>query len=589
MSAPQPKSEIILHGISASPGIAYGPAFVYRKMELEVPEYVVSKDKRANEVDRFNNALMLTRGQITRIRDEVERNLGREEARIFDAHLMVLEDQALISETERELESTGKNVEACFNTVAQRYIRAFAEIDDEYLRERAGDICDVASRVLHNLMGSTAENLTQLLGKRIVVADDISPSDAATLDRSTAMGLVTQSGSKTSHAVIVARSMRVPAVVGVRAILAKVSSDTDLVVDGYEGVIILNPSEQTLYRYGELRREKQSFEKHLFDAVHERSVTLDGFHVPLRANIEKEDEVDFVKEHAGEGVGLFRSEYLYLAAPTVPSEDSQFDSYKTVAVAFPNEPVVIRTLDLGGDKPMSGAPHLFPREDNPFLGFRAIRFCLEHLDIFKSQLRAILRASAFGNVQLMFPMISGTRELREAKAVLDECRAELRAEGVAFKEDMLVGSMIEIPSAALTADKLAKDCDFFSIGTNDLIQYLIAIDRINYRIAHLYEPAHPAVLRVIRDVVKAAHDSGIKVSVCGEMAGDPVFVPLLIGLGVDELSMTPPLLPAAKFLVRSMTLTDARDLAERTLTMDSPGEIEAHCLEFYREHMRPKR
>jgi len=586
MSSPESKTEIILHGISASPGIAYGPAFVYRKAKLEVPEYHISEDKQANEINRFSEALMQTRGQISRIRDEVERNLGPDEARIFDAHLMVLEDQALISETEKEVETTHKNVEASFNMVAQRYIQAFAEIDDEYLRERAGDIRDVTSRVLHNLMGSTAENLTELLGKRIVVADDIAPSDAATLDRSTAMGLVTQSGSKTSHAVIVARSMQVPAVVGVRDLLARTTAEDDVIVDGYEGVVILNPSEKTLYRYGELRREKQTFEKHLFDAVHKNSVTLDGHHVPMRANIEKEDEVEFVKEHAGEGVGLFRSEYLYLAAPQVPSEESQYHSYKTVAEAFPDHPVVIRTLDLGGDKPMSGAPHLFPREDNPFLGFRAIRFCLEHLDIFKSQLRAILRASAHGNVQLMFPMISGARELSQAKAVLEECRVALRGEGIPFDEEMKVGSMIEIPSAALTADSLAKQCDFFSIGTNDLIQYLIAIDRINDRIAHLYEPAHPAVIRVIRDVVKAGHAQGINTSVCGEMAGDPVFVPLLIGLGVDELSMTPPLLPAAKYLVRSMTLTDAQALAEQALTLDSPTEIEALCLDFYRERMR---
>jgi phosphotransferase system enzyme I (PtsI) len=586
MPNPNSKSEIMLHGISASPGIAYGPAFVFRKAELEVPEYTVGADRRPKEIERFNEALMTTRMQISRIRDEVERNLGPEEARIFDAHLMVLEDQALISETEREIEQTERNIEASFHAVAQRYIQAFSEIDDEYLRERAGDIRDVTSRVLNNLMGRTVENLTELLGRRIVIADDIAPSDAATLDRSTAIGLVTQSGSKTSHAVIVARSMQVPATVGVRGILSKVETNDEVIVDGYEGVVIIHPSEQTLFRYGELRREKQSFEKHLFDAVHERSVTLDGHHVPLRANIEKEDEVDFVKEHAGEGVGLFRSEYLYLAAPKVPSEESQFESYRTVAAAFPNDPVVIRTLDLGGDKPMSGAPHLFPREDNPFLGFRAIRFCLEHVDIFKSQLRAILRASAFGNVQIMFPMISGTGELREAKLVLDECRAELRAEGVAFNEAMAVGSMIEIPSAALTADKLAKECDFFSVGTNDLIQYLIAIDRVNDRTAHLYEPAHPAVLRVIQTIVKSAHEQGIKVSVCGEMAGDPVFVPLLLGLGVDELSMTPPLLPAAKFLVRTMNMSEAVDLANRALAMDSGREIEAHCQDFYRSHMR---
>ncbi len=586
MSATEPKPEVILHGISASPGIAYGPTFVYRKAELEVPEYQISEDKRPAEIERFNQALMATRGQITVIRDQVEKNLGEEEAQIFDAHLMVLEDQALISETEREIHTTGKNVEACFNTVAQRYIRAFAEIDDEYLRERAGDIRDVAFRVLHNLMGQTAESLSELLGRRIVVADDIAPSDAATLDRSSALGIVTESGSKTSHAVIVARSMKVPAVVGVRGVMEQIKDGEEVIVDGYDGVVIIRPSKQTLYRYGELRSEKQSFEKRLMDAVHEPCVTRDGVAVPLRANIEKADEVGLVREHAAEGVGLFRSEYLYLAAPRIPSEEEQFADYRAVAESFGEHPVVIRTLDLGGDKPMSGAPHLFPREENPFLGFRAIRFCLEHRDIFKAQLRAILRASAVGNVHLMFPMISGTKELREARALLAECQQELDAAGQAYNPNMPVGSMIEIPSAALTADRLAQECDFFSIGTNDLIQYLIAIDRVNERTAHLYEPAHPAVLRVLREVVQAAHAAGIKVSVCGEMAGDPVYVPLLLGIGVDELSMTPPLLPAAKYLIRNMRMDEARALAERTKEMDSPEEIEKLCIDFYRAHMR---
>ncbi len=588
MSASAAKPEVILEGISASPGIAYGPAFIYRKAELEVPQFHVAPEKRPAEVERLNNALMSTRAQISSIRDQVERNLGSEEARIFDAHLLVLEDQALISETEREIEASGRNVEACFNTVSQRYIKAFAEIDDEYLRERAGDIRDVTSRVLHNLMGQTAENLSELLGKRIVVADDIAPSDAATLDRSSAMGLVTQSGSKTSHAVIVARSMKVPAVVGVREILTQVENGDEVIVDGYDGVVILRPSEQTLYRYGQMRDEKRSFEKRLLAAVKEPSVTKDGHAVPLRANIEKPDEVDFVKEHAGEGVGLFRSEYLYLAAPRVPTEEEQYAAYRTVAEAFGDAPVVIRTLDLGGDKPMSGAPHLFPREDNPFLGFRAIRFCLHHRDIFKTQLRAILRASAHGKVHLMFPMISGSRELQLARAVLEECEAELRHEGVPFDVKMPVGSMIEIPSAALTSDQLARECDFFSIGTNDLIQYLIAIDRVNDRTAHLYEPAHPAVIRVLAEIVDNAHAAGIKVSVCGEMAGDPVFVPLLLGLGVDELSMTPPLLPAAKFLIRNMRLSAAKELAAKARTMKAPADIERLCVEFFRKHMRMK-
>lgn len=580
------KSEVVFEGISASPGIAYGAAFVYRKSELKVPEYQVPQEKRAAELERLDSALMKTRGQITSIRDEVKRNLGEEEARIFDAHLMVLEDQALISETEREVETTGLNIEACFNTVSQRYVNAFAEIDDEYLRERAGDIRDVASRVLHALLGQTAATLTEHLGRHIVIADDISPSDAASLDRSTALGLVTASGSKTSHAVIVARSMKIPAVVGVHGVLADVETDEEVIVDGYEGVLILRPSEQTLFRYGQLRKEKEVLEQRLLDAVREPSVTLDGTAVPLRANIEKENECQLVKDHAGEGVGLFRSEYLYLAVPKVPTEESQYLAYRTVAESFGDQPVVIRTLDLGGDKPMSGAPHLFPREDNPFLGFRAIRFCLKHRDIFKSQLRAILRASAHGNVQVMFPMISGANELRQAKAVLAECADELRAEGVAFAEDMPVGSMIEIPSAALTADQLAQECAFFSIGTNDLIQYLIAIDRVNDRIAHLYEPTHPAVLRVLKEIVDKGHAAGIKVSVCGEMAGDPVYVPLLIGLGVDELSMTPPLIPAAKYMVRSMTLTDAQALAKQALSLSSASEIERRCLDFYRDRMK---
>lgn len=586
MSSSAPKSEIVFEGISASPGIAHGRAFVYRKSEVEVPEYQVPEHKRPAEIERLNAALMQTRSQISAIRDEVSRNLGEEEARIFDAHLLVLEDQALIGETEREVETTGKNVEACFNTVSQRYITAFAEIDDEYLRERAGDIRDVASRVLLALLGQTVESLSEHLGEHVVIADEIAPSDAASLDRSEALGLVTMSGGKTSHAVIVARSMKIPAVVGVQRILDEVRSDDEVIIDGYDGVLILRPSDETLFRYGKLREEKAVLEQRLFDAVGEPSVTTDGHAVPLRANIEKEDECQLVKDHAGEGVGLFRSEYLYLAVPQVPDEESQYLAYRTVAEAFGDKPIIIRTLDLGGDKPMSGAPHLFPHEDNPFLGFRAIRFCLKHRDIFKTQLRAILRASAHGNVQVMFPMISGVAELREAKKVLQECERELRAEGKAVRDDIPVGSMIEIPSAALTVDQLAAECAFLSIGTNDLIQYLIAIDRVNDRTAHLYEPTHPAVLRILHEIVEKSHAAGVKVSVCGEMAGDPLYVPLLVGLGVDELSMTPPLLPAVKYLVRNMSLADAQALAQTALETPSAAEVEQQCVAFYRDRMR---
>ncbi len=582
----KPKQELIVRGIAASQGISYGQIFVYIQTIIEVPVYEVEKDKRPAEIARLEQALMVTRQQIQKIMSEVEKNLGPDEARIFDAHLLVLEDQALITETVRELEKTGTNIETCFNRIAQRYIKAFEEIDDEYLRERGCDIRDVAQRVLNNLLGRTGQNLGRLVEKRIVVANDISPSDAAGIDSSQALGIVTDSGSKTSHAVIVARSMKIPAVVGLRDFTTKVEPGDWVIVDGYEGLVILNPREATLFRYGQIQRQKKSYEQRLFEANRLPAVTLDGVKLTLRANIEKVDEVALVREYHAEGVGLFRTEFLYLGAPDAPTEEQQYAAYRELAEALAPAPVVIRTLDLGGDKPAQSQAHLFPKENNPFLGYRAIRFCLDQPDLFKQQLRAILRASAHGNVHLMYPMISGRDELARANAVLDECKAELGAEKVAFNKDIRVGSMIEIPSAAMTADLLARDCDFFSIGTNDLIQYLIAIDRVNDRIAHLYEPTHPAVLRTLRHVVVEAHRAKIKVSVCGEMAGDPTFTALLFGLGVDELSMTPPLLPAAKNILRNMKMSDARALAQMAMAMSSPKDINALCERFVSERLK---
>jgi len=579
------KLEVMVQGISASHGIAYGQVFLYLQSDLELPSYQVDADKRIEEVARFEAALLVTRGQIQKIRDEVEKNLGEDEARIFDAHLLVLEDQALISETIRDFEKTGRNIEMCFNEVSQRYIQAFSEIDDEYLRERAGDIRDVAQRMLANLMGQAAGSLSRLAEKRIVVANDISPSDAAGIDRSHALAVVTDSGSKTSHAVIVARSMKVPAVVGSRSLTTRVKNGDWVLVDGYEGIVIVHPTEQTLFRYGKIQLQKKSFEQRLFNANRQPSVTLDGVSVILRANIEKEDEVPLVREYFASGVGLFRTEFLFLQTQRIPSENEQYAAYRQVAEQLAPAPVVIRTLDLGGDKPIAGDPSLFPREDNPFLGFRAIRFCLENLAIFKDQLRAILRASTGGNVRLMYPMISGSEELARANAVLEECRVELRAKGIAFDEKMPVGSMIEIPSAAYTVDILAKQNDFLSVGTNDLIQYMLAIDRVNDRIAHLYEPTHPAIVRVLHHIVQEAHREKLKVSVCGEMAGDPVLAPLLIGLGIDELSMTPPLLPAVKFAIRAMTMADAQALAKAALAKTGAKEIFALCDEFYRARL----
>ena len=574
-------TEIIVQGIAASRGIAHGQAFLYTPRELELPEYDIAPAQKASELERLDKALLATRQQIQKIKATVGQNLGADEAAIFDAHLLVLEDRALTDEITRELETTLKNIETCFNRVAQHYVKAFEEIDDEYLRERAGDIRDVVQRVLRNLLGRGEQTLERLPDKRIIVASDITPSDAAGIDRAQALGIVTDAGSPTSHAVIVARTMRVPAVVGVHDLAKRITDGTWLLVDGFEGAVIINPSEQTLYRYGEIEQKRQTLEQRLLEASGANpSETLDGVPVPLRANIGKTDELQPLKNHAAQGIGLFRTEFLYLRANRVPGEEEQYAEYKAAAEFFPGEPVTIRTLDLGGDKPMTGNPGLFPHEANPFLGLRAIRFCLTHADLFKEQLRAILRASAHGKVLLMYPMISGPDELDRANKILDECKAELRAKGTPFDETMPVGAMIEIPSAAAVADILARKCAFFSIGTNDLIQYLLAIDRGNDRIANLYEPTHPAVVRTIKRIVDEAHRRGVKVSVCGEMAGDPVFAALLLGLGVDELSMSSALIPAVKYLVRAMKMSDARALAEAALKLDTAPAIFDLCNAF---------
>jgi phosphotransferase system enzyme I (PtsI) len=580
------KTEVIVQGIAASQGIAYGQIFVYVQSDVEVPSYQVEPEKRIDEVARFDRALVMTRQQITKIKNEVEKNIGPEEAAIFDAHLMVLEDEALIGETIREFEATGCNIETCFHKVSSRYVQAFSEIDDEYLRERAGDLRDVAQRVLHNLLGQAETSLNRLADQRIVVASDISPSESATLDRSAALALVMDSGSKTSHAVIVARSMKIPSVVGVRNLTSRVRNGDWAIVDGYDGLVILNPTESTLFRYGKIQEQKKSFEARLLEVNRQPGVTQDGVPVQLMANIEKAEEVTKAKAYYADGVGLYRTEFLFLNASRIPSEQEQFLAYKSVVEAMAPQPVVIRTLDLGGDKPMAGKADLFPKENNPFMGFRAIRFCLEHTDIFKEQLRAILMASAYGKVKLMYPMISGSEELARANVLLAECRVELKARGVPFDETMEVGAMIEIPSAAMTSDLLAKQCAFFSVGTNDLIQYMLAIDRVNDRIAHLYEPTHPAILRTLKFVVDEAHKQKIPVSVCGEMAGDPIFAPLLLGLGIDCLSMSPAWLPSVKYLVRAMSMADARQLAAELLTMHSPKEIYAKCDAFYRARVQ---
>jgi phosphoenolpyruvate-protein phosphotransferase (PTS system enzyme I) len=577
------KPEIILEAIPASPGIAHGRAFVVQRSELQIPVYTVEAAQRAAEVARLEQSLVATRQQVTKMQQEVERTLGPDEARIFDAHFMVLQDPALIAETIRELEKTSRNIESCFRDVGMRYVNAFEQIPDGYMRERSADIRDVVERVLHNLTGRSRNALAHIADDRILITHDISPSESAALDQSKVLGLVTDAGSRTSHAVIMARSMKLPAIVGAQEATKQIEHNDWVIVDGYDGIVVINPSEQTLFRYGKLQLKRKTLEKKILASARQPAETLDKRKIKLLANIDSADDVERARESGAEGVGLFRTEYLYLQNEIQPTEEMQYVVYRRVAEFFGSQPVVIRTLDLGGDKPLRWASITDEPESNPFLGFRAIRFCLEHPALFKDQLRAILRASAHGNVRLMFPMISGGDELTRAQAVLEESKEELRTRGVPFNEELEVGSMIEIPSAALTSDILAKTCDFFSIGTNDLIQYLLAVDRVNPRTAHLYEPTHPAVLRLIQQVCKNAHAAKVKVAVCGEMAGDPVCVPLLLGLGVDELSAAPASLPGIKYLVQHMRSADAARLSREALRMNDPKEIAARAQAFYKD------
>ena len=564
-------------GVPVSPGIAKGRAWVHRHEEESVPSYEVSDVEVEGELRRFEAALLQTRVQIQELQQRIAHSIGGEDASIFDAHLLVVEDRTLIDEVVRTIKSQRLNAEAVFAGVSGRYIKLLSEIDDPYLRERSIDIHDVSKRVLHNLSGAPGRPITPAFEgePRLLIAHNLTPSDTAQLNPSTVLGFATDVGSRTSHTAIMARSLNIPAVVALHDISHKVSPGDFILLDGYSGLVILNPSEKTVREYSEIERQKGKVELQLCTLRETESRTLDGKHVILSANIEMPRDVAVVKQSGAEGVGLFRTEFLYLNSAKLPCEETQFTAYQSVVSQLAPEPVIIRTLDLGGDKIMSSLN--LPDELNPFLGWRAIRFCLERVDVFKTQLRAILRASAHGCVRMMYPMISGVDEVRRANAILAECQAELRSEGVPFDEEMEVGAMIEIPSAAVSADLIAREVDFFSIGTNDLIQYTIAVDRLNERIAHLYEPTHPAILRLIRMVVEAGHANGIWVGVCGEMAGEVVLTPLLVGLGVDELSTGAALVPRVKSAVQRLSFQECVKLAGEVATLSSASEIYAAC------------
>lgn len=572
-----PNDEIVLVGTAAAAGVAHGRALLYLQKDLNVPSYDLPPEFIDAEIKRFDEAILKTREQITEVRNKVAASLGEGEARIFDAHLMVLEDSALLDEVNTELRTTNKNVESCYNRVAQRYISFFSSMEDEYLKERVTDIQDVSRRLLQNLTGAQKPNLADLAADCILVSEDITPSDTADMDRGKLLGFITDEGGQTSHAVIMARSMRIPAVVGLHDASQKIKSGDNILIDGYDGIVVINPTEERLFKYGKLAQERRRQDEIYKSVLTLPSETKDGTSIALMSNIEGAQDMEQVNAMCSGGVGLFRTEGLFLRHHGYPPESVQYEEYAAVVKAAGKEPVIIRTLDIGGDKTIGDGAH---ESDSSFMGFRAIRFCLENPDIFKTQLRAILRASAFGNVKIMYPMISGLKELKAANQFLEEVKEQFRNEQVAFDEAIEVGVMIEIPSAAAVIDLLAQEADFFSIGTNDLIQYLMAVDRLNDRVAHLYEPAQPAVLRTLRWIMNEANRMNRPISVCGEMASDPIYVSLLLGMGASSLSVIPSMLPEIKYLMRNMDMDAIRELVQEVLLLNDATAVIGRLEQF---------
>jgi len=580
MPADQTSGEKTFHGIAVSPGVCQGRVVVLGKAHAASARHSIPETELAAEINRFKQALVTTRQQLTEVQRRLTEKMGADHAGIFEAHLLVLDDPEVNNEVLRFIQKDKVNAEFAYQSVAERYADSLAAIDDEYLRERAADMRDITSRVLNNLHGRGDDgDLRHILKEPcIVVAHDLAPSQTAQMDRDKVLGFATDVGSRTSHTAIMARSMQIPAVVGLKTITDDLRTGDVVLLDGVNGLIIINPTDQTLFQYGQLARRQKSLDEKLRENHGKPAITLDGHLVTLSGNIEHPDDFEAIQTSGAEGVGLFRTEYLFINHKSSPSEQEQYEFYHSVAKALSPAPVIIRTLDLGGDKLRPGDNS--PVEMNPFLGWRAIRFCLEEKELFRTQLRAILRASAPGNVKMMYPMISGLDELAGANALLEECKAELRAAKIPFDENMEVGIMVEIPSAVMIADVLARQSRFFSLGTNDLIQYSLAVDRTNEKIAHLYDPTHPAIVRLIKHAVDAAHQVGNWAGVCGEMAGDPVLVPLLLGLGVDELSVAPPTVPLIKFLIRRLKISEARELAAFALRCESSAEIMARCFDL---------
>jgi phosphotransferase system enzyme I (PtsI) len=566
-------SEIVLKGIPAAPGIAYGQSFILDKGEFIVPKRSISTSEIDSEIARFEEAVNNARREIQVLKTKIAQEMGLGQAQIFDAHLLVLQDTTLLNGVNAGIRETKCSAEYVFFMVIKKFVEAFAKMPDEYLRERASDVNDISKRVLKHLMDeSKLHDLDSLQDDLIIVAHDLSPSDAVSMYNKKIKGFLTDIGGRTSHTAIIAKSLGVPAVVGLKDATLRITNQDYVIIDGKKGILIINPSQETKEMYiKEQSKITASLEK-LDDIKDLPAQTVDGKTVSILANLELSTELTAIRKYGAEGIGLYRTEFLYMNRLDLPSEEEQFQAYSLVARSIVPFPVTIRTLDIGGDKFLSSVQ--IPRDMSPFLGCRAIRFCLERPDIFKTQLRAILRASVHGRLQMMYPMISGLGELRQANAILNQVKGALRDEKIPFDEHMKVGIMIEVPAAVMTAEDLARETDFFSIGTNDLIQYTLAVDRVNEKTAHLYEPAHPAVLKMIQKTIDAGHNEGIHVAICGEMASDPLLAFILLGMGIDEFSMSAASILTVKRMIRSVKLQDAQRTAYEAMQLSTGQEVE---------------
>lgn len=561
-----------LHGIAASRGIAIGPVFQFHRVELNVERQTVTEP--AAEWARFRAALKEASAQLEGIYQKAKAESGGDQAAIFEAHLMMLDDPELLDGVQRAIEQNSINAEAALNEVAGSFAASLESLDDEYLRARAADVRDVSARVLRILLGVAESPTEGLVEPSIIVATDLTPSDTVLLDKKYVLGFCTAQGGATSHSAILARGLGLPAVVGAGSEVAALPDDTVAVLDGTCGDVLIQPDRKTRARYAERQSLAATLLAEARSKAHEPAVTQDGQRVEVVANIGNVAGAQAALAEGAEGVGLLRTEFLYLERSNLPDEEEQYAAYQAIASAFGKLPVVLRTLDVGGDKELPYLNYGTAPEANPFLGMRAIRLCLAHSDLFKPQIRAALRAGVGTNLKMMFPMVATVSEVRAARAVVEECCAELKTEGASFAPDIEIGIMVEIPSAAVMADQLAKEVDFFSIGTNDLSQYTMAADRTNAQIAPLASGFQPAVLRLIQRVIEAAHYEGKWVGLCGELAGEPLAIPILLGLGLDEFSMNPPAIPIAKQIIRSVRLDAAQDAARTALQCESDGEIQ---------------